>query len=243
MPTPAQIRYRGLVETLGRATVNALFPKDFEYYMIAFELTDSKDRVVDYFVLPVMPKSLNQSQQSLTSIRKTAGGIVTIETNTFVPVNISLSGTFGRQLRALIGNTAANFTALAFSTKSGVFNETFTSKLVEKVNVFDPQVKTGYGATKILESMLSKSRTFDEFGNPYKLYMYNPAFGDSWLVRVNSQRYHQDEATNMLWHYDIELTAIARAAQAGSKKRLAPLGFSVVQEAIGNTVQVIKGLL
>src|SRR6478735_5107708 len=91
-----QARYSDLLFTVGKQVINSLFPNDFEYYLIAFELVDSKLRTVDYLTFPILPDSITESKLELTNIKKSAGGITSITTPTFVPRDISIRGNFGR---------------------------------------------------------------------------------------------------------------------------------------------------
>jgi hypothetical protein len=50
--------FRGLIENVGKASVHALFPDEFELYLMALELTDSNGNLIDYLAFPVMPESI-----------------------------------------------------------------------------------------------------------------------------------------------------------------------------------------
>ena len=42
-------QYTNLVRSIGQAALSSLSPHDFEYYMVALELTDGSGRTIDYF--------------------------------------------------------------------------------------------------------------------------------------------------------------------------------------------------
>jgi hypothetical protein len=41
-------QYTNLVRSIGQAALSSLSPHDFEYYMVALELTDGSGRTIDY---------------------------------------------------------------------------------------------------------------------------------------------------------------------------------------------------
>lgn len=249
-----------LRNTLGKATLSALFPNDFEYYMVALELVDSRGETMEYFVFPVMPNNISQSEPQITNIKKTAGGVVSLSTNTFIPRSITLQGTFGRKFRILLGRQGFNFTALRgifgrqemgevqLSPTVDINSDKYDSRLkrgftqIKKLN-FDIAIKTGYGATKILQKLADVSTGLDQFNRPYRLYFYNRTLGESWLVKVMnldlSQTYPD---SNLLWKYNLRLQAIAPLE--GTKitpleRELKVLGIGVLQKGINILAQDI----
>ncbi len=86
---------------------------------------------------------------------------------------------------------------------------------------FDPSVKNGYGCTKILQAIISKSNGVDKDGLPFRLYFYNMALGESYLVVVppTGLVLNQSLQRNMIWEYSLTMTAIAPLeAVAGEQK-------------------------
>lgn len=200
-------RYKGLIREVGKRTLHALFPNDFEFYMVSFELVDSKGNTVDFFIFPIMPSQLREDEVTLTNIKKTFGGIVSLDTNTFIPRKVSLSGNFGRKFKFLLGEEVINFAGVRFTS----FEEGLTSigATIGK-SIFSSKIKTGYGCTKVLESILKKSKMLDEEGKPFRLYFYNSAFGTNYLVKTNNFSFSQNEnSSNMIWEYNINMTAVA----------------------------------
>lgn len=199
---------------IGKAGLSALFPKEFEYYAITLELTDSIGRTVEYLTFPVNPDTLDHVNKRMVNIKKTAGGVTALDIEGFIPQQMTLSGTFGRQLK-LIVNQAETISAQN-STSKGVFDPVNDQSLQINNAIISSKIKTGYGAIKLLESIVNKSSSLDEYNRPHRLYYYSPAQGHSWLVKANNFQQHQDiQSTNMLWKYTFNLTAIAPVYNTG----------------------------
>lgn len=251
-------RRRQLVVDIGKAGVHALFPNDFEYYLITLELVNSKDETIDYLAFPVNPDAMTYTMTNLTNVKKTLGGVVELDTASFVPRKFQFNGTFGRRFKVLLR-------PLEFSAKRGMGkrkhypsfeSETYsygpggggqvpgTGKLEIETNVFDPRIKTGYGTTKILEAILEKSKGLDEEGKPMRLYLYNPALGHNWLVTVKSFTASQDYSTsNMLWRYNVDLDIIAPLASIKPDLKtslLEVLGTNILQRGATRLLNDVK---
>ena len=212
-------KYRGFLNEIGKRALSALYPNDFEFYMISFELVDSTGLTHEYFTFPIMASSIDKFHQELTNIRKTAGGISVTDNNTLIPIQTTIKGNFGKRFKFLLGNDIVNFVGLVFSTQEGFFSRANLSKAVTTIKggLFSSQIKTGYGCTKILEAILLKSKGLDPYGKPFNLFMYNTSFGDNYLVKVNSHSYNTDkERNNMIWEYTINLTLLARLEELSS---------------------------
>lgn len=201
MPTLDTLnKYKGLISTVGKPAANALFPNDIELYVFALELVDSSDNTEEYFVFPINPKNIRESYSPLMNIRKTAGGINTISTQTFVPTDIFLQGNFGRQFKFLNGKQTISFSSFSFNRISAPFS----------FQEFDPSIKTGYGCIKIMERIIKKTQKLDSNNKPYKLYFYNLALGNNYLVKPVSLSFNQNENENMIWEYNLQLKSLAR---------------------------------
>ena len=246
MPTFEYNRYRNLLNSIGKAGAHALFPNDFEYYMCALELVDSRDRVIDYFVFPVTPSQMSYSEPQLTNIKKTAGGIAILKTSTFIPIDITISGSFGRMLRLLVGQQRLSFTALRFSVNTGAYSKqaAMSKNVTKRSPSFNPGLKTGYGATKILQAMCDKSVALDGQNKPMRLFFYNPALNANHLVEVTNLTLNQDKGnSNMLWQYNLTMKAVAPLD--GLKKRprgslIKALAFDNLQKGVNKVVSAVK---
>jgi hypothetical protein len=189
-------KYLTLVKEAGKATLNSIFPNDFELYMLSLELVNSKGKTEDFFVFPVMPDSIEQRKGYIQNIYKTFGGVTVLTTNTFTVDEISLKGNFGKKLRMLIGSTVVSANAFDFSSDS-------------TPTEFSAQIKTGYGCIKVLERICDKSKQTDKNGNPYSLLLYNPAIGNHYSVEVVNLSFPQSIDKNMIWQYNLTLNTVA----------------------------------
>lgn len=252
--------YKGLLSStvaqVGPAALTALFPKDFEFYMIALELTTFEGETIEYFTFPVMPNSMTKTENERTSIYHTLGGTTVINTDSFVPKDLTIQGDFGRSFKIILGDVdkqAVTFKGLKFSNQNGVYavDEINSNTAFGRVPTFNDSVKTGFGCIKILQSIIDKAKGHDN-GKPFRLYFYNLALGESYLVvpTKNPLTFTQNESKNMIWSYALNLSIIApldrieftQGTQARSLKSL--LTQAIVQTAVNNiaktTVKYIK---
>jgi hypothetical protein len=212
VPSNQKLKYEKLLSDLTRPGAHALFPNDFEYYLCALELVNSRGIIVDYFIFPVTPGQMSYNEPQVTNIKKTAGGVTVLKSSTFTPIDITLSGTFGRKLRLLLGQQRVGFTAVRFSTNGGIWSKAAAmAKTVLSIKPnFSPGVKTGYGATKILQAMCDKSTGLDKRNKPYRLNLFNLALNANHMVEVVNLTLTQDKsASNMMWNYSLSLKAVA----------------------------------
>ena len=246
-------KYQELINTVGRTALNAMFPYDFEVYMMALELTDSKGNMIDYIAFPIMPESITKNEPKRTNIKNTSSGITILNSATYAPEEITIKGNFGRNFKILLAPKEPSATGVAFSTSSGVYAlnqvgegaKTFSFKTAE----FNVGIKTGYGATKLLQSIVSKSNGIDSSGQPFRLYFYNLALGESYLVTVppSGITLSQNREKNMIWEYSLTLNAIAPLSSLRSQIKATSLasavGTNAVQKSIYATVSIIQNTI
>ena len=177
---PDKVRYKNLVDSIGKSNLHALFPNDFEDYFIALELVDSKKVTEAFVTFPVNPNSISESQPVLTNIKKTAGGIVSVGVETFVPRDIEIKGNFGRNLKIQIGNNFFIGGLISFVRNNDTTEFGRPS--------FSTESKTGYGVLKSLERILDDSEKLDSFGKPKNLQfdLYSLQFRLPFFVRNGS---------------------------------------------------------
>jgi hypothetical protein len=211
-----------------RAMQNALFPDEFEYYALTLEIVNSKGESIEWLTFPVMPESITYDDQSVVNIQKTIGGIVAMDSSTYTPKTISLSGTFGRKFRLLLQPREVITKASEFSiSDENSINVTSAKKRVE----FDPRLKTGYGATKLLQRIMELSSSVDEEGQPYRMYLYLPPLGQNFLVKRNAFQLSQEvSSSNMMWRYSVQLTSIAPLENV--------VGADVIKKSLQNTLVI-----
>lgn len=196
-------RFMRLAASAGRAALHHQFPDDFEYYMCAFELVNRiTGKAEEILVFPIMPDSIMVRKAKLTNIRKSSSGIIITTNPTFNPVEISISGTFGRKFRFLLGNQNFDFGA--------GFNISTMKSNLKKIQ-FDDTIKTGYGVTKKLERMFELADTLDQEGNFYQLFFYNFALNSHWLVEPLDLTLTQSKETNTMWNYSMSMKGVAPA--------------------------------
>lgn len=243
--------YNNLVGTLGKGVLAALFPKDFEVYMMALELVDYRDRTIDYFAFPIMPESITKVEPKRTNIKKSSSGTTVLTSNSFVPEDLIIKGNFGRTFKILLSPKAPAVQGVAFSTVKGKYDllGTKVRSLGLATKDFTIGIKTGYGAHSILRAIINKSNGVDGAGRPFKLYFYNMAIGESYLVAVPPSGFtsSQTREKNMIWDYTLNLTVLAPldAVRSARKKTsmLLLLGFSVLGAGIAAALKEVKNQL
>jgi len=209
------------------------------------ELVDSNGKTIDYLTFPVPPEQMTYDDVKVANIKKTLGGVTSLDTETFIPVTLQMQGTFGRKFRIMLSppHISDVIDAEKASIK-GYFDKPGRGSVDIKTPVFIPFVKTGYGAIKLLESMIDKSSGLGDDNKPLRLYLYNPALGHRFLVKANSLQISQDKnSSNMLWRYSLTLTAIApldRLRELNSKSLLAITSIAALQTAATKLARDIK---
>ena len=225
-------KYNKLARDIGKNALSSLYPDEFEYYLCAFELV-SDDKTIDYFVFPIQPSTISITDTRRTNIKRSMSGITVLRNGSFNPKDISLKGSFGKRFKILMKE------GVAFGSSSSIDQLNSGSSI--KKPQFSAEIKTGYGATKLLQKILDSSNKLSQSGIPNKLYFYNMAFGESYLVEVNPQgvSFSQSEDQNMIWGYSLSMSAVANLEDVlaldkkESAKRL--LNVSNIQN-IANTV-------
>ena len=216
-------QYTNLVRSIGQAALSSLSPHDFEYYMVALELTDGSGRTIDYFSFPVLPASIQKTEPKRTNIKQSNTGITVLSSTAFVPQQITIKGNFGRFFKLILSTKGPTGSAVAYSTSRGVYDlyQAKSKSLIVNYPNFDVGVKSGFGAMNLLRAIIAKSNGIDDQGLPFRLYFYNMALGESYLVTVpsNGLTLNTDvDNSNTLWNYNLTLTAIAPLSLVLSKK-------------------------
>ena len=206
-------KYVNMLGQTGRAGLSAVFPYDFEYYMMALELTTYEGTTIDYLAFPVMPNSFSQSEPKRTNVQYTAGGVVALTTPSFTPKQISIRGTFGKDFKILVGDTIKTLGKNKYSIRAGkrTIEDLHNKNLKNRFQSFNTEIKTGYGVIKLLQAIVDKANGVDENGKPFKLNFYNMAMGESWVVVVpqGGLVISQNVGTNMVYDYALNLVAIS----------------------------------
>ncbi len=206
-----QRRAADIAALAGRAALHNQFPDDFEYYMCSIEIVDANDsnNVLDYITFPVMPEGIRISDQKIQNTTKTSNGVVTLENFSFVPKNITINGNFGRQFKLVAGGGGSFPQAITSDKVSKTFDKNGKLELPS----FSLIAKTGYGMTKVLETIFNKSSSLSS-GAPVLMFFYCPAFNANYLVQPINIQYSQNRQNmNMIWDYGLTMKAIAPADQ------------------------------
>jgi hypothetical protein len=221
---------------IGKLTAHTLFPNEFEYYLISFELLDSgnNQKVTDRLIFPVMPENIEISQMKATTIKKSFGGVIAYTNNAFEPITITMNGTFGRRMRLLIGNK-----------RTDEVKDNALGKLKALAgSTFFPSVKSGYGVLKSLERIYEKATTNGSSNKPYIVNFYNLSFNQAFVVKFNSFSVNQSLESNTVWHYSLQLTAVAPAEGSSilgiASGALLSAGMNVINNKLNNVVSDIR---
>ncbi len=256
----------GSLADAGRAAMNALYPRDFAYYLIAFEVVDSQGDTFVYMSFPVMPSNVVENAQRVVSVKKTMGGVVSTDTDTFIPVDISMSGNFGKRLKIILGKdfeswkyAVANI-SLGRSASVPLFSsfrsmpqksyQSFRQAMKNnyqnfKDAVLDQKIKTGYGAVKLLESITKMDGALDQYGLPYRIYLYNPALGNNYMVKVINFQHKMSVDMNTIHQYSLQLKGVAPldyiiGEEANRSANLNNLSVKFVQNSANKVFNIVK---
>lgn len=247
--------------SVGKAGMSALFPNDFEVYMMAIELVDSNDKTIDYFVFPVMPSSIFKKEIKRTNVKITSNGITALTSPTFMPEEIQIKGNFGKYFKILLNTPGLAYSASEWKNNYSVSAGKYSLSQINNDSkngislmnpVFDLNVKTGYGCIKILRAIISKSNGLDKNGKPFKLYFYNMALGESYLVIVpanNGFSISQNQQNNMIWEYNLNLTILAPLDKTISESRsnnsalVKTIATSQIQQSVNDMIKTIAKVI
>lgn len=242
-----------LAQQLGMQTLASVYPYDFEWYMCALELTDSKDNTIDYLAFPIQPDSIQKTEPTRNNIKKSMAGVTVLSNDAYVPQDITIRGSFGRQFKLLLNFKQITGNSVQYSVANGVYSLYQMSGKASSINYsnFNAAVKNGYGIIKILQAIVSKSVGLDDEGKPFKLYFYNMALGESYLVAIppSGVQFSQDVSKNMVWSYSITMKTLApldavKTEEKGSLgKELAvasiSAGVSMLAQGVNDTMMEI----
>jgi len=239
----------GVVIGGGAGQLQSMFPNEFEIYACALELTDSKGAIVDFFSFPIMPQSMEQNRPSNSTTKKTNAGVVINSNPSFKPFDISLTGDFGGKKFKLVSPNIANTISTALTAANAVPGvNVFPNQVQNANNVFSSDYKSGYGCIKILERIIERARSQDQYNKPFQLFFYNLAFNSNYLVEPGQMRVSQNRSKNMVWTYTLPLKAIAPASAIQNNSSIASsltqvLKYSNLDKGISNQQNRIMTLL
>ena len=221
-----------VLDSSAKLTLNTLFPREFDFYMVTLELVDYQDNTLEYFTFPINPQSMTKTQPYLKQIDRSYGAVVVNKTGMFVPQDLTIRGTFGRQFRFISRGSQEGISVLNFNKETNEFNSNY---------------KSGYGCFKILQDICDKADILDN-GNARKLFFHNLALGENYLVEVISLTPSQDLGTNMIWTYDLRLKILTEInsldkLQEWNKRETGVIVTKTINAAVTKGKQILSGLL
>ena len=228
----------------GRDGMAKQYPRDFELYMCALELVDDNDDTVDYFGFPVMPSNISKTETEATTVQTSFTGITVFNKQGYTPDEISIEGDFGRAFKLLSWEEDGYYPG--FATQKAIEDGFYTSDQINSnfkdiKQEFLVGVKTGFGCTKILQSIIHKAKSHGPTGMTYKLYLYNQALGESYLVVPTKQPLtlsQNEQSSNMIWKYQLNLVIIADLNDVkNNKKSKSELQTSLSSEQVVKSVE------
>lgn len=222
------------INNVSRITLNSLYPKEFEAYLISLELVDYNDNIEEYFTFPVNPNYISKVDPRVKSIDRTFGAIIVNKSDQFVPKDIILKGNFGRDFKVVLRHKG-EVTFNSFLNKSA-----FVSS-----EEFNPIIKSGYGSLKILQNICEKSEMSIN-GLHNKLFFHNYLLGESYLVEVIDFTQDQSLASNMMWGYTLRLKVISPVGRKDGFILKTNISSSVVgsaQETLNKSLGSVRKLI
>lgn len=220
-----------LGSSMTRSLLHSLYPSEFELYMVSLELTDSEDRVEEYFTFPINPSMISKTEPTTKTIERTFGGVIVNKSGSFTPQDLNIKGNFGRDFQILVRSKIISFNSILKQTTS--FGVNFEE--------FSPTIKTGYGSLKILQGICKRSNQVID-GKPMKLYFHNFMLGESYLVEVIDFTPDMNMSTNMIWNYSLKMK-ILTPINIGVTKRLSLGLVGTVQKTISSVTKGVKDLV
>jgi len=225
----------------GRKELHNLFPRDFEVYMCALELVNPDGDPVDYFQFPIMPNSISKTEHESTTVQQSLSGVTVFNRDSFIPKEIGIQGDFGRSFKLTNFEQGEYYRGLDFSIREGylsaadVNDENFVSRGVKELPY---GVKSGFGCIKIVQSIIDKAKAHDKKGRTFRLYFYNLALGESYLVvptRTPFTVTQNVQGSNMIWQYNMSLSIIADLNDLNTQQ-----SKNVKEKSPFNTKNVLK---
>jgi hypothetical protein len=244
---PAVSEFRRLVNEVGRAALHSLYPNEFEAYFCSLELVDYLGRTIDFFAFPVMPKSMSYGYPTATNIKQSDGGVTIMKRPHFVPRDIQIMGNFGKRFKFLVGRNQVDAMAIRFSSSAGVFTkeEVMAGGLQTKAAILNSQIRTGYGCTKILQSIIDKAQALDTVtGQQFSLYFYNTVIGESYLVEPLNMELKMGMDENMIWNYTLQLKGVSPISglrpNDGQESLTKTMQYGVLSRGLDSLMSAVK---
>lgn len=230
-----ETKINSLVGSVGSTFVDSIlhsmFPNEFELYLVALELTDYSDNIIEYFTFPINPSMLTKTEPRIKNIRKTFGGVTVNKAMGFVPQDITIKGNFGRWWKTIIRGREINVNSILKKTTQ--FNQN---------GEFNAIIKNGYGSLKVLQSILQQSDEIVD-GYPRKLYFHNFMLGESYLVEVIDNTIDLNVQTNRIHNYSVRFKVISPVNMNSLSEGFNSIVSGGIQKTLNNSVQTVNSIL
>lgn len=244
-------KFAQVSSVMSRPDMSMLYQRDFEVYMMALELADSDDNMIDYFAFPVMPDSIAKTENQIVNTKKTMNGVTVLTTNTNSIQSISIKGDFGRNFKILLNPKQPSVLGYAFSIDSGKYDQYSikSNALSMTFPLFFNGITTGFGALNRMRAIISKSTGVDRQGNPFRLYFYNMAMGEAYLITTRPEgiTVSQNKDRNMIWGYNATFDILAPLELvrngSGISSSVKAVAFASLQRDLNNKLRQIKTIL
>jgi hypothetical protein len=244
-------KFNQIQSVLSRPDMSFLYQRDIEVYMMALELADSNDNLIDYFAFPVMPQSITKTENQIINTRKTMGGVTVLTSDTAPIQSISIKGDFGRSFKITLNSKQPSTQGFAFSINNGIYSNLDAKSNTTKIKfpfLFEG-IQTGFGAINTLRAIISKSTGTDKTGNPFRLYMYNMALGESYLVAIKPDgiTISQSLDKNMIWSYSLTLDILSPLELVRGGDRISSsikaVAMAALSKDLNNKLKQLRSIL
>lgn len=224
-----------IVSSGGTAILNALFPKEFDLYLLSLELveftSDGVERQVDYFTFPINPDSISKREVYVKNIERSLKGVVVTRLPGFIPQEITIKGNFGKSFK-ILNREKLRTDCLEVDDFSSLYTKAEASTFI----------KSGYGSLKVLQEICYNSNSLSPLR---KLYLHNFMLGEDHQVEVLDLQIDIDKSSNMIWSYILRLKTVAPQKVSGAdrlKKSLKAVAMQAANDAAKTAVGAASNL-
>lgn len=193
-----------------KVLLHELYPSNFPYYFMAFELENIRGMTTDRMVFPILPTSYTGTNNIVTSVQKTAGGIIDQFNSTLAPMTLNIQGNFGVSFKLMKQPNIKDLDGMSenLGNTANFLNEKWKN---DKGYLGNPLLFTGFRAFNELKRICDKSRTLDNTGQPYKTIFYNLAFSSQYYVRIINFNEDMNVNNNFFHNFNLQMRVIGIA--------------------------------
>lgn len=217
------------------ATLNALFPKEFDLYLLSLELVELDnsgiEKQVDYFTFPINPESISKREVYTKSVERTLNSVVVTRLSGFIPQEIIIKGNFGKNFK-ILDRQRKRTDCIEINDFASLYTNSEVSTYI----------KSGYGSLKVLQEICYNSNSLKPLR---KLYLHNFMLGEDHQVEVMDLQIDMNKQSNMIWAYTLRLKTVApQNVPSGDKlkKSLKSISIQAASNAARTAVDTISNL-